>query len=395
VTASTAATAASAAAKAASDKTAADKAAATAKAAIATATAANQPSATAAAAAAKAVADKAASDKAAADKVAATAKAAADKAAADKVAADKVAAEKGAAAAKAAENTGVAPVTNASPEDAPITVEQLNTLSVKLAVEIARLSASGSTDPITQARVTHFTKIRQTVDDVNTRIKNKTMSPVDIPIKAKDYKNFLPALGSNSAGIGGILSKSGNSSLSSLFNSYDVGDVSGSQVAASLFDKYANTLLQGLSYKVTVGYTSPNDVSKEQAIASSWRAKGGLPDVSKNYDLLHPGIDGFRGGLDEAFRTLDVAGFLDQGQSQGKPGSFDWKARAEQITENIRRAGLNPGDYGCLAKGTQVSLDYSWRGHSKMVCSRLATNADPGIPEQMGCPPVSWKGWRS
>jgi hypothetical protein len=276
--------------------------------------------------------------------------------------------------------------------DAPISVDELNTLSLKLAVEIARLSASGSTDPVTQARVKHFTNIRQTVDDINTRIKNNTMAPADIPIKAKDYQKFLPALGSNSAGIAGILSQSGNSSLSSLFNSYDVGDISGSKIAASLFDTYANTLLQGMSYKLTLGYTSPNDVSKEQAIASSWLAKGGLPNVSDNYDLLHPGADGIRGGLDETFRNLDLAG--SEGKVNGSPGSFDWKARADQITDNISRAGLNPGDYGCLAKGAQVSRDYSWRGHSKMICSRLATNADPGIPEQMGCPPVSWKGWK-
>jgi hypothetical protein len=281
----------------------------------------------------------------------------------------------------------------ASAGDAPISVDELNTLSLKLAVEIARLSASGSTDPVTQARVKYFTNIRQTVDDINTRIKNNTMEPADIPIKAKDYQKFLPALGSNSAGIAGILSQSGNSSLSSLFNSYDVGDISGSKLAASLFDKYANTLLQGMSYKLTLGYTSPNDVSKEQAIASKWVAKGGLPDVAMNYDLLHPGADGMRGDLDEKFRNLDLAG--SEGTVKGSPGSFDWKARADQITENISRAGLNPADYGCLAKSAQVSRDYSWRGHSKMICSRLATNADPGIPEQMGCPPVSWKGWRS
>ena len=76
-------------------------------------------------------------------------------------------------------------------------------------------------------------------------------------------------------------------------------------------------------------------------------------------------------------------------------GSFDWKGRAEAISDAIKRAGMNPSDYGCLEKGAHVSAGYSWRGHAKMICSRLATNADPAIPEQMGCPPVSWRGWRS
>ena len=221
------------------------------------------------------------------------------------------------------------------------------------------------------------------------------MDPRAIPIMKRDYINFLPALGSNSAGIAGILSRSGNSNLSSLFNSYDAGDISGSDMAASLFDTYARDLLKGLSYKVTIGYTSPNDVLKEQAIATTWLAKGGIPD---NYDLLHPGVDGFRGDFDKKIRSLDVLGFSEGSlrtvNDAPKIGSFDWKERADQITENIRRASLSPGDYGCLNKGAQVSADYSWRGHTKMICTRLATNADPGVPEQMGCPPVSWKGWR-
>lgn len=284
----------------------------------------------------------------------------------------------------------------------PITVDQLNTLSVKLSVEIARLLASGSTDPVIQARMSAFTKVRQTVDDINTRVKNGTLDPKDIPIMIKDYQNFLPALGSNSAGIAGILSTSGNPTLSSLFNSYDTGDISGSEVAAALFEKYADDLLKGLSYKVTVGYTSPNDVSKEQAIASAWNAKrafAALDTQGEELGILHPGLDGFRGDFDKKVRSLDVIGFTD-GNSARPPlraidvGSFNWKERADEITENIRRARLNPADYGCLEKGAQVSADYSWRGHAKMVCTRLATNADPGVPEQMGCPPVSWKGWR-
>jgi hypothetical protein len=291
--------------------------------------------------------------------------------------------------------------------DTPITVDQLNTLSTKLSVEIARLLASGSTDPVIKARTSAFTKVRQSIDDINSRIKNGTLDPKAIPIMTKDYQNFLPALGSNSAGIAGILSASGNSTLSSLFNSYDMGDISGSEVAAALFERYADELLKGLSYKVTVGYTSPNDVSKEQAIASAWSSKrafaaldtqGGT--LSEANGILHPGLDGFRGDFDKTVRSLDLVGFSDSGsvrppaKAPTEIGSFDWKERADQITENIRRARLNPADYGCLARGAQVSADYSWRGHAKMVCSRLATNADPGIPEQMGCPPVSWKGWR-
>ena len=288
--------------------------------------------------------------------------------------------------------------------DTPITVDQLNTLSTKLSVEIARLLASGSTDPVIQARTNAFTKIRQTIDGINIRINNGTLDPKAIPIMTKDYQNFLPALGSNSAGIGGIISSSGNPDLSSLFNSYDTGDISGSDMAAVLFKKYAEDLLKGLSYKVTVGYTSSNEVLKEKAVASAWNAKQAVASMdsegvfSEGNGTLHPGLDGFRGDFDKTVRSLDVVGFSDSVRPPAKAptqiGSFDWKERADQITENIHRARLNPADYGCLEKGAQVSADYSWRGHAKMVCTRLATNSDPAVPEQMGCPPVSWKGWR-
>ena len=76
-------------------------------------------------------------------------------------------------------------------------------------------------------------------------------------------------------------------------------------------------------------------------------------------------------------------------------GHFDWERRASEITDNIKRAGMNTADFGCFEPGkAAVGPDYSWRGHTKMICTRLAANVDPSIPEQMGCPPVSWKGWR-
>lgn len=293
----------------------------------------------------------------------------------------------------------------ADPLEAPITSDQLDTLSTKLSVEIARLLASGATDPVIVARTSAYTKIRQSVDDLRARVKNGTLKATDIPIKLKDYQNFLPALGSNSAGIAGLLSKTGNATLSSLFNSYDTGDVSGADVAAALFQTYADDLLKGLSYNVTVSYTSPNDVSKEQAISSAWNAKNAFASLSNGVtgsassasSLVSGGItDGFsgsgesRGEFEQKINTLSRP----PSKAPSTAGHFDWKTRVDAITENIRRAGMDPGDFGCLERGAQVSQDYSWRGHAKMVCSRLATNADPAIPEQMGCPPVSWKGWR-
>lgn len=299
----------------------------------------------------------------------------------------------------------------------PITPDQLSLLSQKLAVEIVRLQASGTTDPVLQARADMFSKIRQTIDDLNTRIKNGSLAAKDIPIKVSDYEKFLPALGDKSAGIGGLLSKSGYGSLSSLFNAYDAGDASGSDIAAALFETYADELLKGLSYKIDVSYTSPNELAKRQAEATTWDAQrairlnvtGDQPPL----DTAHPlTASGSRGAFESQIRKMDMAGFqgknpldaaapVDQDGAIVRPpteaptkiGKFDWKNRSDAICLNVVRAGLNPAEFGCMPKAAVVSPDYSWRGHAKMVCSRLATHSDPATPEQMGCPPVSWKGW--
>ena len=77
------------------------------------------------------------------------------------------------------------------------------------------------------------------------------------------------------------------------------------------------------------------------------------------------------------------------------PAQFDWRGKSNQICESIRKRGLNPADFGCMKPSDRVSEDYSWRGHARMVCTRLLTTPDPGLPETCGCPPQSWPGWRS
>jgi hypothetical protein len=264
----------------------------------------------------------------------------------------------------------------------PISVDELTTLTQKIAVEIARLQASGTSDPVIQARVQMFSKIAQNVDDIQIQVHNGSMTPDMIPITQQDYANFLPALGDTSAGVGGLLSKSGNPTMSSLFNSYDQGDISGSQLADSLFSSYADKLLNGLSVK----YTSPNELALVQAQAQA--AQGPQPRslTANSYVSAPSKVTEFRGEFESTVQKV-------ANPSSTKSG-YDWKTMARSICQNIKRMSLNPEDFGCILPGAQVSPDFSWRGHCKMVCSRLATHYDPGMPEQMGCPPATWKGWR-
>jgi hypothetical protein len=307
--------------------------------------------------------------------------------------------------------------------DPIITVDELKTLKQKLTVEIARLTASGTSDPVLTARVSVLTKMNERVTDLVNKINDGTMTASEIPIKKSDYNNFLPVLTNSTSGIGRLFSNSSDGTLASLFNNYDAGDISGSEIAAALFEKYADDLIKGTSFQLTYSYTSPNQVDLEQARATqvdgvrAILASGGGGADNGNYsgggevsgiDTNHPGTtSGARGTFDATIRNMDLdyltqvanrgTGQPQQGRVEGmqsKPGKFDWKERANAICENVSRAGLNPRDFGCMNAGAAVSSDFSWRGQAKMVCNRLGTHFDSGVPEQMGCPPVSWKGWR-
>ena len=301
----------------------------------------------------------------------------------------------------------------ADPTKTPITPDQLNMLSQRLAVEIVRLQASATNDPVVQSRVNILTKMRQKVDDINAKVKAGSLPVAQIPIMQSDYEKFLPVLGSSSGAVSKLLSGSGNTGLASLFDSYDKGDVSGSLLAGALFEKYADDLIKGTSVQLSYTYTSQNQKDVEQAKAQQ---VDGVRAVLMNAPHLfgldgHPGTTkGSRGEFESYVREADLAGFAGQKGKGGEgytdsyrmaplpastAGGFDWKQRVDDIMMNMKRVGLDAAEFGGLAPGASVSSDYSWRGHCKMMCSRLRTMADPGQAEQMGCPPESWKGWRS
>jgi hypothetical protein len=76
-----------------------------------------------------------------------------------------------------------------------------------------------------------------------------------------------------------------------------------------------------------------------------------------------------------------------------KPGHLDWEKKTKEICEAVRARGLNPRDFACPAVGAKFSPGYGWRGHAKMVCSRLQTAPESGTPQLVGCPPDNWVGW--
>ena len=82
-------------------------------------------------------------------------------------------------------------------------------------------------------------------------------------------------------------------------------------------------------------------------------------------------------------------------QDAGRGAStFDWKNRAKEIEAQVKKRGLNPTDFGIMPLNTTVSNDFSWKGYTRMMCTRLQATMDPSLPETCGCPPMEWQGWR-
>ena len=94
-------------------------------------------------------------------------------------------------------------------------------------------------------------------------------------------------------------------------------------------------------------------------------------------------------GLPLAIAAIEIGNTVSGIDSD--PNKIDQLKKSRSSIEDVSNESLaNTFNTGRFT----VSSDYSWRGHCKMMCSRLATAADPGVPELMGCPPVEWKGWR-
>ena len=264
------------------------------------------------------------------------------------------------------------------------------------------------------------------MQDILDKVAAKTMKEKDIPMTKKDIKEFLPTLNNSKTPINNFI-KSNNlpESLNSLFSSYSIGDASGSQLNAYLFDKYADTFFKGLSWDVRLNYTaerakqvSDRKHKTEKSLEESVFDKAGPSHHAGITDSTDGApVDDTRGVRRHVTGARDDARTGTRNASAGtsaktpaeqdaanygnritvKPSEashFDWKVRSEEICSAIKKRGYEPGDFGCMKPGDTVSKTFSYRGYSKMICNRLSTLYDIGGPEACGCPPAGWQGWR-
>lgn len=265
------------------------------------------------------------------------------------------------------------------------TLDDLKDTNTKISVEIARLQASGTTDPSFQARVNILVKIQQQIGNYITQLQNNTLQPADVPITKENLKNFLPQISNPSSPVTQFLNSiQAPTSMSNLFPAYVGGDISGAALANVLLQNYG----KGLSWDINMKY-SPVDGS----------ALNATTNVGNQFQLGSPQLQmppSTRGAFDQAIAQIQKGETSGVRPTLPEPPTqqFNWKDRSSQICESVRLRGLDPADFGCLTNVSKVGQDFSWRGYAKMVCNRLKTTLDEGLPETCGCPPVDWPGWK-
>ena len=285
---------------------------------------------------------------------------------------------------------GFEDMTGEAPNNGAIaTPKELEDFVSRISAEIIRLSASGTTDPVINARVVALTEMKSNVQTIIDQVQTGAIMPVEIPIMKKDIDNAFPILGKLDQPLPQVIQTLGlPPGLGNLLPTAVKGDNETMREINKLIDKYADTVVNGVSASFAVKYTSPREAEKARAMASTID-KSGFPSAA---DLDNACNAKFMpdGGMAPVTDKLAPKP-MDAGRG---PSEFDWESRAKQIEDQVKKRGLKPTDFGIMPRGTRVSDDFSWKGYARMICTRLQATMDPALPETCGCPPLDWSGWR-
>jgi hypothetical protein len=253
--------------------------------------------------------------------------------------------------------------------------------------------------------------ILQTVTDMTTGLTNGTIKPADITLTVGQVSSFLKNIRNPNSPLTNMLSDWGlPSGLSNLFPAYASGDVSGADLAKELFGKYV-TDMNNLSWDIALSHKGQAEKDIAANYASTMKDARYFADTvgtptASNSDTTSDTASAYRGVFESVIKsvtgesptTINVS----MGATSGSAAAtghgheeFNWKERSKQICGQIKLRQMDPYEFGCLKDSEVVRQEnFSWRGYTKMVCTRLATVYDPSIPELCGCPPPAWIGWR-
>jgi len=301
---------------------------------------------------------------------------------------------------------------NQNNEGPRATLKQLQEFQIKVVVEIKRLSASGTSDPIINGRTNTLNRIKDDVDDVITKLESGSLTPETVPIYQSDIEKALPVLGNPSSPLPVFLKKNSlPPAIASLFpGGLSPKDQEQALQINNVVKGYMKNFFEGASWGVNLNlqYDNPNIQKLKTAAAladshSSQSIETGLPGVKGQFnknvgadlkDVHHTPNTSKDVSTDSSYDSGLPGASINRILATPKSGSLDWKKRSHEITEQVRRRGLNPMDFGAMPENVQVDSDFSWRGYANMMCTRLNTTMDPGLAQTCGCPPMNWPGWK-
>jgi hypothetical protein len=282
-------------------------------------------------------------------------------------------------------------------------LNELKNVVTRIDTTTTLLSSSGTNDPVFRARIEALKNLKTQVQNIIKEVESGARMESEIPIDRKNYQEFLKSVSNTNSPVTNLM-KNNNlpTTLSDLFPAYSYGDASGANLVKFLFNQYAETLFKGLSWDVNFRYTSESEQKLASSLANSIgmaltssnissQPVGVPPSVTSGKPLESPPKDN-RGEF--ASKVSNIEQSTMDNKKATAPTKFDWHERSNFICDAIQKHGLNPADFGCLKPDQYVSSNFSWRGYAKMICNRLGTSYDTGLPETCGCPPSSWKGWR-
>jgi hypothetical protein len=267
---------------------------------------------------------------------------------------------------------------------APATMEDLKKLLSNVQGQINKLSASGTNDPVTKQRISGLTGIQSYVKEIIHQLTTGTLFPSDVPIMKSDIDRAFKVVSTPNSSISDALAilgiatgLQGNSKAMSQLN--------------TLVNKYADQIINGVSATFQVKYTSPNELGLARASkAVSSIDKTGFPSMADLNNVSNAKFMPVDSGAPVTDRLAALP--MDAGRGKG-PAHFDWKQRAKEIEDQVKKRGLNPADFGITPIKT-ASPEFSWKGYARMICTRLQATMDPALPVTCGCPPMDWRGWR-
>lgn len=298
---------------------------------------------------------------------------------------------------------GVEGFVDAAPKTKATKLE-LQLLQNKIYAAILTLSASGTTDPVVQARIKNLQGMYSETSDIITKLNKGLMKPDEVPYYSQDIREIIPKLASPNSKLIDLASQGDGQKLSVV--EQQLGKLVGDENAKSVFKEIRKNGMFRVNFGVDLGYNVNNKKADKKA------DKKDTIVLSKQYDMDQNGNYNPTNNANNSpsmssinpSASLSVDGPFDSTMSgmddraevikkSTSPSRLDWEKRAKDICEQVKLRGLDPQDFGCISEGSKMSPAYSWRGHTKMICGRLGATMDPGLPATCGCPPSNWKGW--